>query len=179
MDYAIETSVASHDLIDLFQSVFSASEGADEGALIGGLVATILSTTDSDDLVVATARDGGILAGCILLTRMRYDADPRSVFLLSPVAIRTDLQGQGVGQALIRHGLRVLRDRGVEIVVTYGDPAFYGKVGFRPVTTDQVPSPHTLQMPQGWIAQSLTGDGFAPLQGPAHCVPAFDNPAIW
>lgn len=179
MELGIEIPEAPDPLIALFREVFSDSEGQDEGAIIGRLVGDILSGTDPDVLIVATAREGDTLSGGVLFTPLFYDADDRSVYLLSPMAIRTAMQGQGVGQALIRHGLRALRDRGVDIVVTYGDPAFYGKVGFRPVTTEQVPSPHLLQMPEGWIARSLTGEGFAPLQGPARCVPAFDNPDVW
>jgi len=38
---------------------------ADEGALIGALVRGLIDTTDPDDLVVVSARDGDVLTGCI------------------------------------------------------------------------------------------------------------------
>jgi putative acetyltransferase len=179
MDHAIERPGAPDEIVTLFLDVFTQSEDEQEGAVIGGLVSDLLATTDRGDLIVATARDAGALVGCILFTRLRYEADDRTVFLMSPVAVSTQLQGRGVGQALIRHGLQNLRAKGVDIVVTYGDPGFYGKVGFRPVTVAQVPPPHVLALPEGWVAQSLTGEDFAPLQGAARSVSAFDNPRVW
>ena len=88
-------------------------------------------------------------------------------------------QGKGIGQRLIAHGLDALRQEGVDIAVTYGDPAFYGRVGFKPVSEADLPAPQPLNQPQGWIAQSLTDAPLTPLAGPAACVPAFDDPALW
>ena len=42
-----------------------------------------------------------------------------------------------------------------------------------------LPAPQPLNQPQGWIAQSLTDAPLTPLNGPARCVPAFDDPALW
>jgi predicted N-acetyltransferase YhbS len=68
---------------------------------------------------------------------------------------------------------------GAQIAVTYGDPAFYGRTGFAPVTTDTLPAPHPLSQPMGWIAQSLTGAGLPKIQGPLSCVAPLDDPAFW
>ena len=75
--------------------------------------------------------------------------------------------------------LDALRQEGVDIAVTYGDPAFYGRVGFKPVSEADLPAPQPLGQPQGWIAQSLTDAPLTPLRGPARCVAAFDDPALW
>jgi putative acetyltransferase len=98
---------------------------------------------------------------------------------MAPVAVATERQGQGIGQRLIAHGLDTLRQEGVDIAVTYGDPAFYGRVGFNPVSEADLPAPQPLNQPQGWIAQSLTDAPLTPLRGPARCVAAFDDPALW
>ena len=67
----------------------------------------------------------------------------------------------------------------MDVAVTYGDPAFYGKVGFAPITEDQVRPPCTLSFPHGWLGQSLTGRPLAPLKGPSRCVAALDKPEYW
>ena len=54
--------------------------------------------------------------------------------MMAPVAVATAHQGKGIGQRLISHGLDALRREGVDIAVTYGDPAFHGRVGFKPVS---------------------------------------------
>ena len=99
--------------------------------------------------------------------------------MMGPVAIATAYQGQGIGQRLIAQGLDVLRQEGVDIAVTYGDPSFYGRVGFKPVSEADLPAPQPLQQPQGWIAQSLTNAPLTRLRDPARCVAAFDDPALW
>ena len=169
-----------HDQIaQMFMDTFTASEGADEGALIHALARDLLVTTPADDLRVYTADDTGTLCGCAIFTRLRFANDPRLVFLLSPMAVAPDHQGKGVGQKLLTHALNALRDEGFMVAVTYGDPNFYSRVGFVPVTTEMVPPPQHLTMPEGWIAQSLTDAALSPLAGPSTCAPALNHPEFW
>jgi predicted N-acetyltransferase YhbS len=85
----------------------------------------------------------------------------------------------GIGQNLIDHGLKELKRRGARIVITYGDPAFYSKVGFRPISEDVIRAPFKLSQPEGWLGQSLTDDSIEAIPGPCSCVKALDNPAYW
>ncbi len=178
MDFVSGIGTQADQIVTLFAETFTASEGADEGRLIGALARQLIDTTPAKDIHVFTARDGDTLAGAIMFTRLAFD-DPRQVFLLAPVAVATGHQGKGIGQALITHGLDALRERGADAAVTYGDPAFYGRVGFRPVTEEAVAAPFPLSMPYGWQAQSLTDAPLGRLRGPCACVAAFDDPAYW
>jgi predicted N-acetyltransferase YhbS len=167
------------EIAALFEATFTASEGAEEGALIGALAGALLSETPPQDLRVFLAEEGTALIGAAIFTRLRFGGDEHTAFLLSPMAVATDHQGTGVGQALLSKALDTLRAEGIDIAVTYGDPAFYGKLGFAPVSTETVPSPHTLNQPEGWIAQPLIARALPPLQGPATCASALDDPAYW
>lgn len=167
------------DLTALFARTFTASEGPEEGALIEAFVADLFATTPEQDLRVFTALDGTTPIGSICFTPLRFEDDTRRVALLSPVAVATQAQGKGVGQALLRHGLEALRREGVDVAITYGDPAFYGKVGFRPITEEDARPPLPLSHPEGWIGQSLTDAPLTPLQGPSRCVAALDSPDLW
>lgn len=179
MDITSEFRADASAITDLFVRTFSASEGPEEGRAVGALAADLMATTGEDDLRVYVARNAEGIAGCIMFSRLTFAGDDRTVFLLSPVAVDPALQGRGVGQRLLRHGLDDLRARGVDVAVTYGDPAYYGKVGFSPVTEAKVPAPMPLSHPHGWIAQSLTERPLDPLRGPSRCVTALGNPAIW
>jgi putative acetyltransferase len=165
-------------IVALFTATFTDSEGADEGAAIGGLVRSLLSGTTDEDLRVVTVEDGGQLVAACTFSRMTYD-DPRRVFILSPVAVAPGRQGEGIGQQMLRHGLDHLRADGVDAVLTYGDPAYYTRVGFHPIGTDGVPAPFALSQPEGWLGQSLDGTPLAPLRGPGTCVEALRDPAFW
>ncbi|WP_238364838.1 GNAT family N-acetyltransferase [Mesobacterium pallidum] len=179
MNYSTDYTTHSEAIADLFASTFTASEGAEEGALIGALVRRLIAETAREDLRVFIASEDGALVGGIFFTRLTYAGDPRTVFLMAPVAVKTAHQGKGIGQRLIMHGLDALRQEGVDIAVTYGDPAFYGRVGFQSVTEADLPAPQPLNQPQGWIAQSLTDAPLTLIRGPARCVAAFDDPALW
>lgn len=168
------------DLPALFESVFTASEGPEEGAAIGALANSLLSDTPEMDIYACAANLNGLCVGCIIFSRLHYPQDDRSAFVLGPVAVATPHHGRGIGQGLIRYGLDVLRQAGVDIVLTYGDPAYYSKLGFKQISEADAQAPYKLQFPEGWQAQSLAGnDGFTPLAGPSICVDAFNNPAFW
>jgi len=167
------------DIIAMFAETFTQSEGADAGQLIKGLVSDMLASLTADDMRVFSAVEDGTLLGSIIFTRLTYDQDTRTVFILSPVAISPSQQGKGLGQQLIQHGLQALHAGGVDIVVTYGDINFYGRAGFGLISEAEAPAPQPLQYPEGWLGQSLSGDRFGPLKGPARCVAPLADPDLW
>jgi putative acetyltransferase len=167
------------EIIDLFSATFTASEGAEEGALIGDLVRNLLCGTAEEDLFAFTAEEAGAIVGGIIFSRLTYEQDGRTVFVLAPVAVATAQQGKGVGQRLLNHGLVALRNAGVDITVTYGDPNYYSKVGFAPIAEAFAPAPFPLCRPEGWLGQSLMDREMTPLKGPSHCVDALNNPVFW
>lgn len=112
-------------IIDLFTKTFAASEGPDEGALIGDLVRDLFARTQASEIHAFRAEENGQLVGAVVFTRLTYPGDPRYVVLLSPMAVATAFQRQGIGQALISGALETLRSGGAEIAITYGDPDYY------------------------------------------------------
>lgn len=179
MEFTSEIAGREREIAALFGDVFAASEGAGEGALIGALARELVEETPAGDRFVFVALDRGQVVGAIVFSRIVYGGDDRTVFVLAPVAVATDRQGEHIGQRLIRHGLDALRAAGTEVALTYGDPAYYEKVGFRPITVGTAPAPFPLSQPQGWLGQSLTGRELGRLKGPASCVGALSDPAFW
>lgn len=166
------------ELEALFVSVFTKSEGETEGAMVGGLAKEMLAETDPLDLHGFVAVEGKQIVGAILFSRLTFEQDVEA-FILSPVAVASDQQGRGVGQELIKFGLQELKQRGVQIVTTYGDPAYYCKVGFEPLSPELIRPPFELSQPEGWIGQSLAGDPIKPISGRCSCVKALSNPVYW
>lgn len=142
------------------------------------MVEALVHLGSSGGVRAFVAAAGGELQGAILFSPLETEGDGE-VSLLSPVAVRTDRQGQGVGQALIRFGLRELEDSGVRHVVTYGDPGCYSKVGFEPIDAEVFAPPRALSQPQGWIAQALGPADLDGLRGRCRCVEPFDDAAYW
>ena len=179
MEVELGAGDAAEDLARLFAGTFAASEGAAEGRLIGALAADMLATVPAEDLLVVWAREDGMPVGCILFSRMRFEGDAREVFVLAPVAVAPGRQGRGIGQGLIRRGLEELRSRGADVALTYGDPGYYGRVGFLPISEAEVPAPFALNHPEGWLGQSLTARPLGALPGPSHCVGPLNRPEFW
>ncbi|MGR5143496.1 GNAT family N-acetyltransferase [Photobacterium sp. DNB23_23_1] len=111
-------------MIQLFNQTFADSEGTDEGKVIGRLVSEIFASTENDDLFVFIAMEEDKIVGSILFTRLTFESD-KTAFLMAPVAVATQIQGKGIGQALIQFGLDTLKQQDIELAFTYGDPNFY------------------------------------------------------
>ena len=172
-------TLIAQQITDVFYNSFSASEGRAEGELIRTLVANLLEDTPKPDMFIFAALHDNTVIGCAVFSRLTYTNDARDVFILSPMAIHPNHQNKGIGQTLLRESIALLKDHGIDILMTYGDPNYYGKVGFLPVTEEVAPPPFPLSIPIGWIGQSLHGAKIAPLQGTCTCVSALNNPAIW
>ena len=166
------------EIRQLFIKTFSDSEGESEGVAIGNLTYELMRNTDPKDVLGFIATEDNQIIGCIFFTRMTFQNNVNA-FLLSPVAIHTDFQRKGIGQKLINYGIDHLKERQVSLVITYGDPAFYSKVGFQQITVKTVKPPFNLSQPEGWLGLSLTAEEIQPIPGKSSCVKAFEKPELW
>jgi putative acetyltransferase len=178
MNFRILDNNSKEEVASLFTSVFSSSEGEQEGGLIGSLASALAARTDGQEIICIGAYADGTLIGTIFFSRLQFD-ESIEAYLLAPVAISTAHQGRGIGQALIRFGLDELKNRSATLVVTYGDPAFYAKVGFQALSEDVIQAPLPLSMPEGWLGQPLSGTAIPILKSRPACVQEFDNSAYW
>lgn len=89
-------------------------------------------------------RDGDKLLGSIRYWPVVIGEAAVPAIMLGPVAVHPDVQGQGVGRALIRHSLYAATRQGHRICILVGDRPYYEPFGFGPAT------PHGLEMP-GWV----------------------------
>ena len=178
MNYKILDKNSKEEVARLFTSVFSSSEGEKEGGLIGNLASGLASRADNQGIICIGAYEEESIIGAIFFTRLRFNG-PFKVYMLAPVAVSTKHQGKGVGQALINYGLNELKNRSVDVVITYGDPSFYSKVGFQPLSESVIQAPLKLSMPEGWLGQSLTGDPIPTINERPTCVKEFNDPVYW
>jgi putative acetyltransferase len=112
---------------DLHRLAFGA-----HGCVVAALADELRASLDSEQGLSLVACDGEQVIGHVLFSRNLLDAPPRlvDVQVLSPVGVLPDRQRQGVGSALVRHGLEVLSEWGVPLVFLEGSPTYYGRLGF-------------------------------------------------
>lgn len=82
---------------------------------------------------------GAGLVGHLALSPASVGEEQEGWYLLGPVGVLPERQGQGIGSALVREALRVLSAAGARGVVLVGDPAYYARFGFR--TCDRLEYP--------------------------------------
>jgi predicted N-acetyltransferase YhbS len=91
--------------------------------------------------------DGRVL-GTIRFWQVEVGKDVSAV-LLGPLAVCPTMQGQGIGRALVSHGLQAARDGGWDLCLVSGEPAYYTPFGFEPAP------PYGFEMPgplkAGWL----------------------------
>ena len=138
----------------------------------------MIDTTDAKQLLSYVSISNGKIIGCIIFSRLTLPSG-KIAFILSPVAVSTDEQGKGLGQQLINFGIQELKNRGVELVFTYGDLNFYSKAGFVKIGEDVVKAPKKLSFPEGWLAQSLDNESITSEVGATKCVDALNRQKYW
>ncbi len=166
------------DIEGLFTSVFTASEGEKEVKLIGNLSSQLASSIDNNEIICFGMKENETLIGSIFFTRLQF-SKPIQVYMLAPVAVSAECQGKGIGQTLINYGLNELKRRSADVAITYGDPSYYSKAGFQPLSEHVIQAPLTLSMPFGWLGQSLTGEPIPTINERPVCVQEFNDPVYW
>ena len=166
------------ELENLFETVFTSSVGELEGHLIGKLVSMLASAIDNREIICIGKTEREKLIGSVFFTRLRFKQELQ-IFMLAPVAVATACQGKGVGRALIEFGLKEMQNRDVSAVVTYGDPAYYSRIGFHSLSEEVIKAPLELSMPEGWLGQSLSGKSIRVIEERPGCAEAFNDPAYW
>lgn len=123
-------------------------ERADDGAAVADVVTAAFGDGGSVARLVADLRElvgpgrgaslvaevDGEVVGHTMVTPSILDAPKRlvDVLVLSPLAVRPDRQGGGIGTALVRGALDEAQRQGVPAVFLEGSPAYYARFGFLP-----------------------------------------------
>ena len=118
-------------------------ETAEDAGPIDAVIEAAFGQRDEADLVRAlrddaawlpdlslVAVEGPLLVGHIALTRATVDG--ASTLALAPLSVHPDHQRLGIGSALVGEALRRAGEGAESAVIVLGDPAYYGRFGFRP-----------------------------------------------
>jgi putative acetyltransferase len=110
------------------RSVLTSAFGGDEEATL----VELLRKSESDVVVSLVAVVEGEIVGHVLFSRLaiRTNAGVLSGVALAPLAVLPAFQRSGIGSALVREGIRHLRDRGEAIAIVLGDPEYYTRFDF-------------------------------------------------
>ena len=89
-------------------------------------------------LALTAERDGEVLATVRL---WHVEANGVPALLLGPLAVKPELQGEGLGKAMMREALWRAACRGHGAVILVGDAPYYARFGFKPIPPGQLVLP--------------------------------------
>ncbi|WP_162605146.1 GNAT family N-acetyltransferase [Geomonas oryzae] len=108
-----------------------------------------LRSAEALSISLVAVLDGAVV-GHIAFSPVTIDGKPCRWFGLAPVSVEPDHQGEGIGSMLIRAGLAQLERLGCDGCVLLGEPAYYGRFGFKVrdgLTLPGVPPEYFLALP--------------------------------
>lgn len=116
---------------ELVEAVFTASEGAESGELVRRLVEEIRAKRFYlPELELVMVEDGEVI-GYVMFSRFHLNGKyEKELLLLSPVAVKTELQRQHISRDLIEYGFEKARELGYRAVIVEGNPGNYRSRGF-------------------------------------------------
>lgn len=118
--------------LELVETVFTESEGEESGKTVRSLVEEIRSKKyylPELDLIMVNEEDAVI--GYALFSRFHLEGKyDDQLLLLSPVAVKTELQRQHISKELIELGFEKAKQMGYKAVLVEGNPRNYNPRGF-------------------------------------------------
>jgi putative acetyltransferase len=122
--------------------------------------------------LVADLRDGtgtpvGGVVGALLFTPAVLESPDRRIegMLLGPLAVLPERQRQGIGSALMRRGLELLRAQGCPFVILVGHPEYYPRFGFERASAHGLVSPWDGVPDEAWMVCILDAAAMAGAPG--------------
>jgi len=154
---------------------------------VAGLVAALLQDPTAKPVLSLVAVDADRVVGHVMFTKARIDrTDPGRddgpvTSLLAPLAVVPERQRQDVGGQLVRRGLQLLSESGVELVFVLGHPSYYPRHGFQPAGRHGLDAPYSIpdKDADAWMVQQLRPNLIGTVRGALVCANALDAPEYW
>ena len=166
------------EISDFFYKVFSQSEGEQEGLILKKLSLALTEQIQDNHIMGIKAHTPGDILGAIFLSQLTYQAN-LTVFLLSPVGVHPNHQRRQIGTQMIEYAIQYLNSHDASLLVTYGDPQYYNRLGFQGVSEQDLPPPFPLSQPEGWMYRGIKMNRIPVITGKALCVEPFNQRDLW
>jgi putative acetyltransferase len=160
-------------------SVERAAFGTDEEA---DLVRELMDDASAEPALSLLAVEDDVAVGHVLFTAARLEPEsPATVAILAPLAVAPERQGRGIGGLLVRKGLELLGERGVDLVFVLGHPAYYPRHGFRPAGAIGFDAPHPIpeEHADAWMVLELSPESLERFGGTVVCADTLARPEYW
>lgn len=165
---------------DGIRRVHSLAFDESEAASVARLACQLLTTQSDPETISLVAEAEEAIVAHAAFSPVRFaGAFDHSGYLLAPLAVRPDRQRLGIGERLTRAGLSHLSAAGVDVVLVYGDPAYYRRFGFGVEDAALFVAPYPMEQPTGWQALLLNQQAKPRHPVGFSCVPPLCDAGLW
>ncbi len=120
------------------------------------------------------------LIGHVAFSPLRFDSSNElRGYILAPLAVKPGFQKKSIGSNLVKFGIEQLTEQGIDVILVYGDPKYYGRFGFDAKCAIKYLPPFKLQYPFGWLAITLSNKGCIEHKVKVSCVNSLHIPVLW
>ena len=166
--------------LDSIQTVIETAFSGDESNVISKLAADLCSEASNPSIMSLVAKGNDQVIGYVSYSPIFLKSDTHiSGYILAPLAVSPEHQKQGVGSNLITSGIDMLTRDGADVLLVYGDPAYYGRFGFKEEIGRTFTPPYPLEYPFGWTGMMLSETVLPEEPIKFGCVSALSKPELW
>lgn len=173
------TESERNELLNIHNQAF----GQDKGPVIAKLVDDLLNDETAMPILSLVAVKNDKLVGHVLFTKAVITKAENliSAQILAPLAILPDEQKKGIGEKLIKEGLRQLRESGTELVFVLGHPTYYPRCGFIPAGAQGFEAPYPIpeEHAEAWMILALKDEVLNNNSGQVQCSKVLNEPQHW
>ena len=166
--------------LDSILKVIESAFSDEENKVIMNLVQELHQETTSPSIKSLVAEVDNQVIGYVSYSPTFLKSDSGiSGYILAPLAVSPEHQKQGVGSNLITFGIDMLTRDGADVLMVYGDPAYYGRFGFKEEIGRTFTPPYPLEYPIGWTGMMLNETVMPQESTKFECVAALSKPELW
>ena len=179
----MEIRTSNNSDISEIENLHITAFGEKEGPEVGKLAVDLLDDPTAKPYLSLVAVEADQIIGHILFTKATLVGSEKSVNiqLLAPLGIIPSKQNSGIGQRLIKEGLKQLEASGTELVFVLGHPGYYPKCGFSPAGNQGFEAPYPIpeDVADAWMVLELSGNHIGNIAGKIQCSDVLDQPEHW
>ena len=150
--------------------------GKEEGPVIRDLVDDML---EEQETISINIEIDDKLVGNVLFTPFKLNENPeKRCYLLAPIGILPEYQGQSLGKELIEKGVAHLKSLDVDAIFVLDYPKYYGIRGFYP-TYVALPYQKEVMRIDAWKMRELKPGSMAEVGGTSVACDAIMKPEFW
>ena len=166
--------------LDTIVMVIETAFSDEENKVIMNLVQELHQETTNPSIKSLVAEVDNQVIGYVSYSPIFLKSDTNITgYILAPLAVSPEHQKQGVGSNLINAGIDMLTEDSVGVLLVYGDPAYYGRFGFKEEIGKSFVPPYSLEYPFGWTGMMLSDTPVPEQPIKFECVSALSKSSLW